>query len=104
YPLRVDNLGLPFSGKVDALNAPGGVAGAQIEVNGQITATGTDGSFYFRVIDANRFVLNIRKAGYGLISQIYDRNIIGGHWTLARATVLTRDPTQPIDVTDQRDE
>jgi cytochrome c5 len=103
YPLRVDDLGVPFSGKVDEIGGPA-VPGAQVEINGQITATGPEGFFQIRVIDANRFVLNIRKAGYGLVSQIYDKNVIGGRWTMARASMSTHDPTQPIDVEDRRDE
>jgi cytochrome c5 len=104
YPLRVDNAGVPFSGKVDATDAPAGVAGAQIEINGQLTSTGPDGNFYIHVADATRFVLNIRKTGYGLISQIYDRSTTGGQWTLAHATISSQDPTQDIDVRDGRDE
>ena len=103
YPLRVDNLGVPFSGKVDATDASA-VAGAQVEINGQIAATGPEGFFQIRVIDANRFVLNIRKAGYGLVSQIYDKNITGGRWTMARASASSQDPTQTIVVEDRRDE
>ena len=45
---------------------------------------------------------NIHKAGYGLASKIYDNAIVGGVWTLTRASVLSVDPTQSIDVANAR--
>ncbi|MCH7700398.1 MAG: hypothetical protein IID37_01805 [Planctomycetes bacterium] len=93
--------GISFSGQVSATDSPV-VDGATIEVNGQITTTDASGSFFLQVPDADRFVLNIRKTGYGLVSKIYDDAVEGGHWTMVRGTLLTVNPTQPIVVTDQR--
>lgn len=101
-PLRVDALGVPFSGKVDATDASF-VAGAEVEVNGDKTTTNGQGRFQLRVKEADRFVLNIRKAGYGLVSRIYDKAVVDGRWTLVLATVTTVDPTADFEVFDRRD-
>lgn len=101
--LRVDDLGIPFSGKVDATDGTD-VVGARVEVNGQLAVTGQGGFFQIRVRNANRFVLNIRKPGYALVSQIYDDAVTGGRWTMASCSVATVDPAQPINVVDRRDE
>jgi len=97
--LRADNLGIPFSGKVEGTDAPA-VAGAEIEINGQTAFTGAEGFFQVRVKDANRFVMNIRKSGYALVSRIYDNSIVGGKWTMTRATVTSIDPTRDNEVAD----
>ncbi len=101
-PLRVDTLGVPFSGKVDATDASF-VAGAEVEVNGDKTNTDGQGRFQLRVPEADRFVLNIRKAGYGLVSRIYDKAVTDGRWTLTLATVMSVDPTTDFEVFDRRD-
>lgn len=94
--------GLQFAGRVDGTDTPA-VRGAIVEVNGHTTVTGADGRFSMRIPDAERFVLNIRATGYGLVSQIYDDAVIGGQWTLTRASVTRVDPTLQIVVTEQRD-
>ncbi len=101
--LLADNEGIPFSGTVDATDAPS-LVGAEVDINGQLAITGTEGVFQVRVKDADRFVLNIRKPGYALVSRIYDDAMTGGRWTMTRASVTNRDPTLDIDVTDQRDQ
>jgi cytochrome c5 len=100
--LRSDTRGVPFSGKVDGTDDVA-VVGAEVEVNGQMTSTGRDGTFKIYVRDARRFVLNIRKQGYGLVSRIYDDSVTGGRWTMTRATVVTVDPGKAIKVGDKRD-
>ena len=102
--LRVDQAGIPFSGLVDATNAPV-VVGAQVEVNGQLAVTDASGFFQLRVGNADRFVMNIRHPQYMLVSNIYDGEVSGGRWTMTRATVITNvDPTRDIRVVSQRDE
>lgn len=101
--LRVDNLGIPFSGRV---LAPGGsaVPGASVEVNGSSVTSDAEGRFGIRVTDADRFVFNIRASGYALLSQIYDDAVTGGVWTLNPGSVYLVDPTVEIVLSDLRDE
>jgi cytochrome c5 len=100
--LRVDERGIPFSGKVDATDAAA-VPGARVEVNGQVASTNPDGSFSIFVRDADRFVLNIHKPGYALVSRIYDDAVTGGRWTMTRASVMTVDPNKQLTLVDRRD-
>jgi hypothetical protein len=100
--LRTDELGVPFSGRVEGTDTTG-IPGAVVEVNAQQTITAANGDFSFRVKDADRFVLNIRKHGYGLVSRIYDDGVGGGLWTMVRATVVSADPKSEINVADERD-
>jgi hypothetical protein len=100
--LRADqNLNIPFSGTVDATDAPA-ISGAEVEINGQVTSTGPDGIFHINVKDANRFVMNIRKFGYGLVSRIYNEGITGGRWTMTRASISSLNPKQDSEVINQR--
>ncbi|HEX5706771.1 MAG TPA: carboxypeptidase-like regulatory domain-containing protein [Pyrinomonadaceae bacterium] len=101
--LRTSDEGIPFSGQVTGTDAPA-VADAEVEVNGRKTRTDARGRFNFRVPDARRFVLNIRKTGYGLVSRIYDDSVTGAQWTMTRASTQ-RFPTsrQRINVTERRD-
>lgn len=98
--IRADGRGVPFSGIVSATDGPT-VAGAEVDINGQTATTNADGYFRLFVKDADRFVFNIRKAGYGFYSKIYDDGVTGGHWQLRRATTMTVDPAKPIDVADK---
>ena len=99
--LRTDDLGVPFSGRV--VDTGGAVVpGATIDVNGQLSVASAQGIFALRVKEAARYVMNIRKPGFGLNSNIYDNGVTGGRWTLARASVSTVDPTKPINVTQKR--
>jgi hypothetical protein len=101
--LRADLQGTIFSGTIQCTDGTTG-AGARVEVNGQLTIAGAEGVFYLGVNPANRYVFNIRKPGYALLSQIYDSSVVAGHWTLTRAFSTTVDPTQPIQLTESRDE
>jgi len=99
--VTVQTQGVRFAGTVKATDAPV-VAGADVDVNGTTAHTDATGAFSVYVKERAQYVLNIRKAGYGLVSKIYDNAIVGGVWTLTRASVLTVDPTQPIDVANER--
>lgn len=99
--LRVDEGGILFSGQVDATDGTV-VGGATVEINGQQAVTGATGFFQVRVRDAQRFVLNIRKAGYALVSRIYDDGVTGGRWTMTRATVTTIDPKRDNEIINER--
>jgi PKD domain len=100
-PLVASRQRIPFSGIVDATDAAA-VPGAEVEVNGQLTLTDPRGFFQLRVADAQRFVLNIRKPGYGLISRIYDGPVPGGRWTLVRGEVFRIDPSRDNDIQNKR--
>lgn len=100
--LRVNTLGIPFTGRVAGTDTPV-ISGAEVEVNGRKTFTGAEGYFSINVRDAKRFVLSIRKAGYGLVSRVYDDAVTGGQWIMTKATVERVDPTRKIDITDRRD-
>lgn len=99
--VTVDPRGLEFSGRVTGTDAPA-LAKATVNVNG-VTAS-TDANGYFRLFapDKNRFVMDIRKPGYGFASVVYYDAVIGGTWQLARATLATVDPTRDVDVVNER--
>lgn len=90
-----------FSGIVLS-NARKPIEAAEVDVSG-LTAR-TDGRGFFKLTAArakgDRYVLNIRKAGFGLISRIYDRGIRDGQWTMTQGTTQVVDPSQPIRVRD----
>lgn len=90
-----------FSGYVNASDAPA-LGGAEVEVNGVKAQTSASGFFRLPLPESDKYVFNVRKPGYKLLSQIYQDPVEGGTWTLIRGTVQTVDPTQPIDVTDTR--
>jgi len=92
--LLVDGLGVPFSGFVDATDAAF-VAGAEVEINGATASTDGRGFLSTRVPEASRYVFNVRKPRYGLLSRIYNDSVIGGRWTLVRGTTRLVDPTAP---------
>lgn len=99
--LKISTLGVRFAGTVSGTDAPV-VAGAGVEVNGVAATTDAQGHFEVTVKESERYVLNIRRQGYALVSKIYDQGLTGGRWTLTRATVSSEDPTATIDVIDTR--
>jgi hypothetical protein len=90
-----------FSGKVDGTDVPA-IKDAEVEINGKTTVTDANGLFSIAVRDDKRFVLNIRKMGYGLVSRVYDDAVTGGQWTMTKASVTRVSPTTPIKVTEER--
>lgn len=99
--VKISTRGVRFAGTVGATNAPL-VVGARVEVNGATATTDSTGAFSLYVKESPRYVLNIRKSGYGLVSRIYDNALVGGQWTLTRASIASVDPTEPIEVTNLR--
>lgn len=95
-----------FSGQVVSTSGKP-IAGAFVEVNGKSTQTNKGGIFKIIVPSkekkiGNRFVMNIRKEGYGLVSKIYSSGIKDGIWKMTEATRVDVDPTMPIIVQDTR--
>lgn len=99
--IRADTKGVVFSGHVISTGG-GPVAGAKVTVNGSPTTTDSTGFFRFHVPAEDRYVLNVHKHGFGLLSHILDRGVTGGRYQLLPATVTTVDPTQDIYVVDER--
>lgn len=100
--VRADPRGVLFAGRVVATGTGAAIPGAEVEVNGEKTATDSIGGFYFHVPAARRYVLNVRHPGFALLSRIFDRGAIGGVYPLRRATVVTVDPTGDVEVVDRR--
>ena len=99
-----DGTGVPFTGIViEPDGTP--VAAAEIEIVGNPAVT-TDGGGRFQTIvtEADRYVFNVRKPGYALNSQIYDRGVTGGTWILRRGQVVTIDPTRDVSIVHERTE
>lgn len=99
--VTIDPRGLEFSGRVTGTDAPT-LANATVDVNGKTTTTDANGYFRLFAPDNRRFVINIRKAGYGFASGIYYGSVVGGTWQLVRASVDTVDPKLDIEVTNKR--
>lgn len=103
--VRTDGAFVLFSGVVtDNAGAPLSAVRVEILTSAGNTTTTTNASGFFRVFarDADRYVFNLRKQGYGMVSQNYDRGITGGRWRMQRATVVTVNPTLAIDLTNER--
>ncbi len=101
--VKANREGLVFSGRV-VDNQDNAIDKAVIEINGEQFFSKTDGSFYSMVKNSDRFVLNIRKKGYGLVSKIYDNSITGGKWVMTRATTFNNlDPSNDIEVVNTRE-
>lgn len=90
-----------FSGQiVSSKGKP--IKAASVDVNGETTVADSEGFFKLPIEKGNapRFVLNIRKQGFGLVSKIYDQGMRDGKWTMTEATTQTFDPTQAIVIRD----
>lgn len=90
-----------FGGQVVATDGKR-IESAVVSVNDEVTVTDNEGLFRLPISDANspRFVLTIRKWGYGLISRTYDQSVRNGTWTMLPATVQSFDPRQAINAVD----
>jgi len=99
--VRAGTGGVPFSGIVRE-NSGAAVGGAHVEIGNASATTDASGVFQVLVPEAQRYVFNIRKEGYGFYSKIYDRGVTGGVWTLTRASTATVDPVQAIQVVNRR--
>ncbi len=105
-PLPIE-IGVVFSGQVVS-SFGRSLEGAIVEVNGKIAQTNENGLFRIvlqptKEVDPNwhdpndlygtRYVLNIHKQGYGLVSKVYDASVLDKIWVLPPASVVTIDPT-----------
>jgi tyrosinase len=90
-----------FSGLVTDQHA-NPVAGARVEVNSTVVASGADGSFQLEAPGAERYVLNISHPDYADVSVICRTALKGQRWPLVRVQSETVDPKTPITITDKR--
>ena len=86
-----------FSGRVISTSDKA-VVKATVDVNGKTTKTDKYGFFRLTVLakekkQDNRFVMNIRKKGFGLVSKVYSSGIKDGVWKMTKATVTIIDPS-----------
>lgn len=91
-----------FAGRV-LDSGTGTVAGAEVEVNGVRAATAATGRFVVDVPFTGRYVVNVRKPGYNLVSRVYTEPVGDGTWVLTRGTVVTANPDSVIEVVDTRE-
>lgn len=78
------------------------IESANVEINGKIVKTNSNGHFKIAAKPSNRFVMNIRKKGFGLVSKIYTTGIQDGLWVMTKATTQFLDPTKDILIKDIR--
>lgn len=93
--------GILFSGTVVS-NAGKPVDAAEVQLGGKVVKTDRRGFFKIAAAPAkdDRYVLNIRKSGFGLVSRVYDRGIRFGKWTMTQGTRRLVDPGLPIRIRD----
>ena len=90
--------GVVFSGSVaDPDGKP--LENPTIEINGVAVKPSANGEFRVPVDSAGRYVINISKRGYGLISKIFTGAAQKRKYVLIPGTVKLVDPAQPIVVT-----
>lgn len=94
-----------FSGRVvDQNDAP--IEGARVTFGGKVrhkpVSTNKEGVFKICVSGSERFVLNITKLGYGMVSKVYTTSTADIEVAMEMATVVEGlDPTQEITITDE---
>lgn len=95
-----------FSGRVRS-NLGKFLDSAEVTINGETIKTDSKG--YFRIAIkkknskfGNRYIMNIRKEGFGLLSRIYSTGIQNKTWVMTKATTKYIDPTQNNRIIDIR--
>jgi hypothetical protein len=91
-----------FSGRTVDKTSGAPVAGASVSVNGVTTTTDANGFFEVHSPLVRRYVFNVSKSGYALLSRVVDRSETGQTWRLVGAQKETVDPTQAITLIDSR--
>ncbi len=99
--VSVDRQGVVFSGRVVSTTGMP-IPQAEVSVDSQVAKTDAVGFFRLHAAPRERYVLNVRKPGFGLLSRVFDRGVLGGRYELRRATVTSVDPRLAIDVQDKR--
>ncbi len=97
--LSVGSKGVAFSGRITDLTGKP-LEKVEVEVAGKTAGTDADGFFRLEVSRSKRYVLNARKSGFALLSQVYDNGVSGGRWRLNPVRRVKVDPTQEIRIQD----
>lgn len=93
-----------FAGLVVEKGSGVPVSGADIVANGRATTTNANGFFSVNTALRDRYVLNISREGYALLSRVGDSGLTGQTWRLVKAQSQIVDPKGPIDLVDERQE
>jgi tyrosinase len=80
------------------------VVNARVEVNGQATFSGTDGSFKMTVLSPPPYILNFSHLDFADASYVSRTLLTGQTWRLVRSQVEIVDPKATITLTDKRPE
>lgn len=72
------------------------VQSAEVDVNGTRVRTDLAGVFRVAVPHARRYVVNIRRRGFGLVSHVATEGMSGTTWTLTEGVTRSFDPRQNI--------
>ena len=94
---------ITFSGIVKSMNGDA-ISGAIIAIAEDSIRTEKDGRFTIIVDPSNRYVLNITKAEFGLISKVYHNGITNKEYLMTPATVAMVSASEKINVTDTRNQ
>ena len=78
--------------------------GVKVWIGEYETETAKSGSFKISVPSDRRYVLNIYKKGYGLVSKVSFTPVQDNKYVLTRATVQSFDATGPILLTDNQND
>lgn len=97
--LNVGQDSTSFSGRV-ADRAGNPLGAVRVEVNGKATKTDARGYFEIAVEPRERYVLNLTKWGFALVSHVYRSGISAGRWAMTPVTVASANPTLDIRVQD----
>ncbi len=97
------DIGIVFSGTVRGSDGPF-IENAEVSVNGQATKTNAEG--YFVIVlpkESPRYVLQVQKQSYALLSKVFYEKVIGGKYRLNKAFQTLVDPNGPIEVMEKRE-
>ena len=113
YVLVKDNLGGHSVGRVDVVTGLAPVlfsgtvtetdgvpiSAAEVTVNGQAAMTNAQGYFFIQLpAESNRYLLNIRKNGYALFSRVRFTEVVGGKFSLVKASSFALGPGERLNV------
>lgn len=76
------------------------IAEAAIDINGKEIKSGPKGEFELRVDSAARYIVTIRKTGYGIVSKVYIAAVEGKKYVLPQAFTVTVNASKPIQARD----
>jgi hypothetical protein len=96
--------GVVFGGRVTEAAGMPPIVDVEVSINGKAVQTNADGAFRFNVPESNRYVLNAKKLGYALLSQVFYAGTTGLDLRLQRATQQIFEPTETVTLVDRLQE